>query len=147
MQKQPPEKFCKKAVHKNFAILTGKHLWWRLFLIQNNAKFFRALIFEEHLRKAASEYVHETKKLKIVDKGFWLYTKKLFKKIFFQHQHQTKWKWVCLCFYFMVVVRNKPQTINIYTKVAKRKIKSSRKDYAIGTCFKFCPMENIFRKL
>ena len=38
-QKQAPEKFCKKAVHKNFAIFTGKHLRWRLFLIQNIAKF------------------------------------------------------------------------------------------------------------
>ena len=42
MQKQLPEKFCKKAVLKNFAIITGKQLCWRLFLIQNIAKFFKA---------------------------------------------------------------------------------------------------------
>ena len=44
MQKQPPEKFCKKALIENVAIFTGKHLSWRLFLIQNIAKFFRAPI-------------------------------------------------------------------------------------------------------
>ena len=27
MQKQPPEKFCKKAVLKIFAIFKGKHLY------------------------------------------------------------------------------------------------------------------------
>ena len=42
MQKQPLEKFCKKAVLKHFAIFTRKHLSWRLFLIQNILKFFRA---------------------------------------------------------------------------------------------------------
>ena len=31
-QKQPPEVSCKKPVLKNFAILTGKHLYWNLFL-------------------------------------------------------------------------------------------------------------------
>ena len=31
-QKQPPEVSCKKTVLKNFAILTGKHLYWNLFL-------------------------------------------------------------------------------------------------------------------
>ena len=30
--KQPPEVFYKKAVLKNFAIFTGKHLSWNLFL-------------------------------------------------------------------------------------------------------------------
>ena len=29
--RQPPEVFFKKAVLKNFAILTGKHLCWSLF--------------------------------------------------------------------------------------------------------------------
>ena len=46
MQKVSPEKFCKKAILKNFAIFTGKHLCWRLFLIQNIAQFFRALILK-----------------------------------------------------------------------------------------------------
>ena len=31
LQKQPPKVFCKKGVLKNFAILTGKHLYWSLF--------------------------------------------------------------------------------------------------------------------
>ena len=34
IQKQPPEVFYKKAVFKNFAILTGKHLYWSLILIK-----------------------------------------------------------------------------------------------------------------
>ena len=38
-----------------------------------------------------------------------------------------------LCFYFMIGF----QTINIYTRVDKKKIKSSRKEYVIGVCFKF----------
>ena len=33
-QKQPPEVFYKKAVLKNFAIFTGKHLCWSLFIIK-----------------------------------------------------------------------------------------------------------------
>ena len=49
--------------------------------------------------------------------------------------------------YSFDVVRNKFQTINIYTRFNKNKIKSSRKEYAIRTCFKFWPMKNIFRKL
>ena len=32
MQKQPAEVFYKKAVRKNFAIVTGKHLCWSLLL-------------------------------------------------------------------------------------------------------------------
>ena len=31
-QKQPPEVVYKKAVHKYFAIFTGKHLCWSLFI-------------------------------------------------------------------------------------------------------------------
>ena len=37
IQKQPPEVFYKKAVFKNFAILTGKHLYWSLILIKLQA--------------------------------------------------------------------------------------------------------------
>ena len=32
--KQPPEKFCKKSVLKNFAKFTGKHLYQGLFFIK-----------------------------------------------------------------------------------------------------------------
>ena len=38
-------------------------------------------------------------------------------------------------------------TINIYTRVNKEKIKSSRKGYIIRTRFKFWSMKTIFRKL
>ena len=66
--KQPPEVFYKKTVLKNFAIFTGKHLCWSLFLNKvtglqvvslqhrcfpvNIAKFVRALALKnisEHL--------------------------------------------------------------------------------------------------
>ena len=46
MQMQPLKKFCKKVGLNNFAILTEKHLCWRLFLIQNIAKFFRPPILK-----------------------------------------------------------------------------------------------------
>ena len=39
--------------------------------------------------------------------------------------------------YFFDVVINKLQTKNINTRVDKKKIKSSRKEYAIGTSFEF----------
>ena len=51
--------FFKIGVLKNFAIFTGKHLRWSLFLIKlqafrcspvNTAKFSRAAVFIEHLR-------------------------------------------------------------------------------------------------
>ena len=66
---------------------------------------------------------------------------------------------LCFCFiigslwglylhkYFFDVVSNKLQTINIYTRVDKKKIKSSRKEYVIRTYFKFWPMKIILRKL
>ena len=37
-QKQPWEVFYKKAVIKNFAIFTGKHLCWDLFLLKLHLK-------------------------------------------------------------------------------------------------------------
>ena len=43
---------------------------------------------------------------------------------------------------FSDVMRNKLQTISIYTKVNKKKIKNSRKEYVMWTCFKFWPMKN-----
>ena len=33
-QKQPPKVFYKKAVLKNFAMFTGKHLCWTFFLVK-----------------------------------------------------------------------------------------------------------------
>ena len=61
-QKQPPEVFHKKAVLKNFATFTGKHLCWSLFLIKleafrsdskrdSNIGLFLWILqnFEEHL--------------------------------------------------------------------------------------------------
>ena len=66
-QKQPSEMFYKKAVLKNFAIFTGKHLWWSLFLTKlqdfrpdskrdSNTCIFLWILrnFEEHLFWRAS---------------------------------------------------------------------------------------------
>ena len=60
IQKQPPKVFYKRAVLKNLAIFTGKHLCWSLFLIKllyqkrlqhrclpvNIAKFLRTSILK-----------------------------------------------------------------------------------------------------
>ena len=74
-KKQPPEVFYKKAVLKNFSILTGKYLCSSLFLIKlrpfRSATFlkrdltqvffweyceiFKNAYFKEYLWKAASE--------------------------------------------------------------------------------------------
>ena len=58
MQKQPREEFYKRSVLKIFAIFTGKHLSWSLFIIKLQAlrpeglnfdKFLKTLFFSEHL--------------------------------------------------------------------------------------------------
>ena len=78
-QKQPPEIFCKKAFLKNFAIFTGKHLCWSLFLTKlqvlrsatllkrdSNTSVFLWIYceilknyFDKHLQTAASDDVEE----------------------------------------------------------------------------------------
>ena len=70
MQKQPTEKFCKKAVLQNFAIFAVKYLCWRLSLIKNTAKFFRAPILNNICKWLLLKMFMKLKKLKIVDKGF-----------------------------------------------------------------------------
>ena len=70
-QKESPELFYKKAVLKTFAMITGKHLYWSLFLIKLQKPRSAALLkmtptqvisceyyrrfkntyFEEHLRR------------------------------------------------------------------------------------------------
>ena len=59
---------------------------------------------------------------------------------------RNKWKWISLFLFHdwfphHDAVRNKVQAINIYTRVDKKKIKSSKKEYIIGTCLKFSPMK------
>ena len=143
MQKQPPGVFCKKAVLKNFARSTGKHLCWSLFLIQNIAKFLRPPIlknvWEQLLLKMCAG---NWEKLKIVDKGFKLFIKK--KKDFSTSVSGTSEN-VCLfvfisvvsllvffavCFYiqcFSDVVRNEPlELIKIRSKVQEENISCER---------------------
>ena len=68
--KQPQEKFYKKAALKDYTIFTGKHLCWSLFLIKfiksfikkrlqhvfscENCETFKNLYCEEHLQTPAS---------------------------------------------------------------------------------------------
>ena len=64
-----------------------------------------------------------------------------------------------VCFYFMIGFPWSLylRTCNIslalseinskHCRVNQKKIKSSRKEYVMWTCFKFSPMKNIFRKL
>ena len=57
VQKQPPVVFFKQNFLKNFAIFTGKHLCWSLFLInlQVNIVTFKKTYFKKHLQTAASD--------------------------------------------------------------------------------------------
>ena len=70
-KKQPPGMFYKKAVLKNFAIFTKKHLCWSLFLIKLQAERHPKRgsntdvlmwIFQEHLLWRASANVCLSKK-------------------------------------------------------------------------------------
>ena len=73
---QPLEKFCKKVGLNNFAIVTEKHLCWRLFLIQNLAKFFRAPILKNICQRLLPKLFMKLRQLKVVDKKFQFYIKK-----------------------------------------------------------------------
>ena len=64
MQKQPPEKFCKKAAPNNFAIFTGKHQCWKLFSIQNIAKFFGAPILNNICKRLLLTIFMKLRKVK-----------------------------------------------------------------------------------
>ena len=46
-QKQPPDVFYEKSALKNFAIFTGKRLYWRLFLNRNIVKFLGGPILKK----------------------------------------------------------------------------------------------------
>ena len=65
LQKQPPEVFYKRSCSQKFAIFTGKHLCWSLFLIREKetptlvfsweyCEIFKNTYFEEHLQMPAS---------------------------------------------------------------------------------------------
>ena len=148
MQKQPTEKFCKKPVLQNFAIFAGKHLCWRLSLVKNTANFFRAPILKNICKWLLLKMFMKLKKVKNFGQGILTLQKT---QDFSTSVLETSVKCISLCFYFIIgfpwnlklhkyffnVVRNKPLTINIYVRVDKKKIKSSRKKYVISTYFKF----------
>ena len=71
MRKQPPEVFYKKAVIKNLAIFTEKHLCWSLVLIQNIEKFVRAPILKNICERLLLKMcLWNWEKLKIAHKEF-----------------------------------------------------------------------------
>ena len=55
VQKQPPEVFCEKSVHKNFAVFTRKHLCWSLFL-RKLPKGLKACNFDKKRPQHRSEH-------------------------------------------------------------------------------------------
>ena len=61
-KKQPPEVFYKKAVLKNFSILTGKYLCSSLFLIK--LELFRSATFLKKDSNAGVFFVNNAKFLK-----------------------------------------------------------------------------------
>ena len=125
MHNQPREKFLKKLLLKilqYFRIMRSflEHLLWRA---STNGCFWKCSWNWE--------------KCKTVDKDF----NSTYKTGFFNISKINKWNCIslCLCFmigflwslylhkYFFDVVRNKLYSINIYIRVDKEKIKSSRK--------------------
>ena len=130
---------------------------WRFFLIQNIAKLFRAPILKNICERLPLRMFMNLSKVK----NCWQGILTIHKTGFFNINIRNTWKCLSLCFHFMIgflwnfyfhkyyfdVVKNKLQTINIYTRVDKKSIKNSRKEYAIRTCFKFWPKKNSFRKL
>ena len=92
--------------------------------------------------------------IKIVRKEF---LKNMWKCLFLFHE-RNKWKclllfhdWFSLEFVFRYNIFAICWEINskqsICTGVKQKKIKSSRNEYVMWTCFKFWPIKNIFRKL
>ena len=63
-QKQPPEVFCKKAVLKDFAIFTGKHLCWILFLIKLP---FTCLLIKTILKNIYKRLLLQTEKKELIE--------------------------------------------------------------------------------
>ena len=57
MEKQPTLVFYRKAVVKNLAIFTEKHLCWGLLFNSEYCEIFNSTCFQKHLRTAASENV------------------------------------------------------------------------------------------
>ena len=113
-------------------------------------EIFQSTYFEEHLQTAASENVFILiKRINITLK----------KPRFFQHQYQKQVKvlafisWLVSCEVFVhshtiFLWHSEKYTLNTkYPRVNQKKIKSSRNEYVIWTCFKFWPMKNILRKL
>ena len=99
IRKQPLEVFYEKGVLKNFAIFTGKHQCWSLFLILNIARILRAPILNICEWLVLKMYSWNCKKIKICCYG--ILTLHLKNRIF-QHQHKKQAKIYISLFFFMI---------------------------------------------
>ena len=115
IQKQPLEGFYKKAIFKNFAIFTGKHLCWSLFLINfikkrlqltqvfswEYCKNFKNTYYKEHLqiRESIDRYsgklLFENQDFNI---AFRILTGKKHPKIKLQHLQKYKYEHLGHCY-------------------------------------------------
>ena len=121
------EKEIYQYVNITWLLLTGKHLCWSPFLILSIAKFLRAPILKnicEQLLLKMCSWNWET--LKLIIRSF-----------NFRNKFMIGISW--LVFH--------EAYIDIQYFFKQKKIKSSRKEYFMWTCFKFWPMNNIFWKL
>ena len=153
MQKQQPEKFCKKAPLNNFAIFTGKHQCWKLFSIQNIAKFFRAPILNNLCKRLLLTMFMKLRKVKNCWQGILtLYEKQDFSTSV-SETSENAYLFVFISWlvsfgvyiftyniyvftYNISLIYRMLWEINNYTRVDKKKIKSSRKEYVTRKCFK-----------
>ena len=131
MQKQPPEKFCKKVVLKSFAIFTEKDLCWIFFCwIQNIAKFLRTLLLRTSANGCFWKCSWNWQKLKTVDKGFWPYIN-FSTSVSGAIENIYLFVFILWLVSFRVCIYINSSLMwwemNIYTRVDKKKIKSSRK--------------------
>ena len=124
-----------KVVGLKPANLFKKRLWHRCFA-ENFVKFLRTPFFIE----------------------LWWLLPLFIKNKIFQHQYQREVKVFSLFFHFCYFMIGFLWSLYLYkvflwcgerlnTRANQKKIKSSRKEYAMWTCFKFWPMKNIFRKI
>ena len=59
-QKQPPEVFYKKVILKSFAIFTGKHPCWSLFLIKQACNFIKNRLQHRGFRMKTTKFLRTT---------------------------------------------------------------------------------------
>ena len=145
------EKEIYQYVNITWLLLTGKRLCWSLFLILSIAKFLRAPISKNI---CVWKYVHKTEKNKKLLRRDFNSSLKKNNLIPISEKSKNVFLFILIsvilwfvsfgvCIYIQYsfdVVRNKlPELIKRRSKVQEKNMS--------GTCFKFRPVKNIFRKL